>query len=279
MRLSEIRQVRTGLDGEPISEEDWFKEHYLIRGKWEDTPNGIVYGSLNLKNLRHYGELPVKFARIKGTFDVSGATLTSMKNFPTQVNEDFIVEDTTIKSFVGGPSWVGGTVFATDGKFESLEGMPTYIGLNCGLRYNYYLTSLKGTLDTVIGDFSVAGCENLSDLTGSPTSVGGWDSSGCHSLRSLKGISEEIHGDAYFADCINLESLEGLKYVGGELGIKRCLKLKKVLYVFKIKGVQKVVHDNNTLTKILNKYLPSRDIIGCQDELMDAGLEEYARTK
>jgi hypothetical protein len=46
----------------------------------------------------------------------------------------------------------------------------------------------------------------------------------------------------------------------------------------RIKGLTKVYLDNKQVMGILNKYLKGdRDIIKCQSELLDAGLEEYAK--
>jgi hypothetical protein len=293
MRLSEIKL--TGLNGEPISEEDWFKEQYLTysskaewfkdrflpAGKWKDTPDGIsIRSTVSLGNLRQTIELPVKFARADINFFVNSSSLTTMKNFPDIIDGDFNIEDTPIRSFKGGPSYVGGTVYAAYSLIESLEGAPSFVGGNFLLRYgNDKLESLKGTLKIVKGTFNVRACAGLSDLTGSPEEVGEWDSSECHSLVTLKGISPIIHGDVHLEECFNLESLDGLKTMNGDLFIRHCVKLKKVLQVFKIKGCKLISHHDTKLRDIINKYLPTRDVIGCQDELIDAGLEEYARTK
>jgi hypothetical protein len=46
----------------------------------------------------------------------------------------------------------------------------------------------------------------------------------------------------------------------------------------RIKGLTMVYLDNKQVMDILNKYLKGdRDIIRCQSELLDAGLEEYAK--
>jgi hypothetical protein len=51
-----------------------------------------------------------------------------------------------------------------------------------------------------------------------------------------------------------------------------------VLGLMRIKGLTKVYLDNKQVMDILNKYLKGdRDIIRCQSELLDAGLEEYAK--
>jgi len=49
-----------------------------------------------------------------------------------------------------------------------------------------------------------------------------------------------------------------------------------VLGLVKIKGLTNVIFDNKKLEKIMNKYLPLGDIFDCQEELIEAGLEEFA---
>jgi hypothetical protein len=50
-----------------------------------------------------------------------------------------------------------------------------------------------------------------------------------------------------------------------------------------IKGLKGVIDTSGSNTsnhewiKIVNKYLPGGDIMECQDELIDAGLSEYAK--
>jgi len=49
-----------------------------------------------------------------------------------------------------------------------------------------------------------------------------------------------------------------------------------VLGLVKIKGLTEVMFVNKKLEKIMNKYLPLGDIFDCQEELIEAGLEEFA---
>ena len=50
-----------------------------------------------------------------------------------------------------------------------------------------------------------------------------------------------------------------------------------VLGLLKIKGLQEVRLDDIQLTKIINKYLPLGDLLDCQEELIEAGYEEFAQ--
>ena len=69
----------------------------------------------------------------------------------------------------------------------------------------------------------------------------------------------------------------------GLFDVSMCEIKSNVLGVFKIKGVKSVYFDHWTedklkkVTEIINKHLKTGDIFDCQEELIDAGLEEYAK--
>ena len=129
---------------------------------------------------------------------------------------------------------------------------------NFSCSYNQ-LTSLQGAPSVVKGGFS---CHHnkLTSLEGAPSAVNGYFYCSFNQLTSLAGIHKiikEIHGCANFYD----NPIES-----------------NVLGLMRIKGLTKVYLDNKQVMDILNKYLAGdRDIIKCQSELLDAGLEEYAK--
>lgn len=136
----------------------------------------------------------------------------------------------------------------------------------------------------VDGNFDCGRNSNLITLEGSPEWVGGWFSCYlCSKLKSLKGGPKKVLGNFY---CHNNSSLESLDYLpkefgtisGGQLHLLNVPKVKDYLKIFDIKNIESVVLDEerSKLSKILNKYLPKRDMLNCQDELIEAGLEEYA---
>jgi hypothetical protein len=81
----------------------------------------------------------------------------------------------------------------------------------------------------------------------------------------------------------NLTSLAGIhkiiKEIHGYADFRNNPIKSNVLGLMRIKGLTMVVHlDNKQVMDILNKYLRGdRDIIACQSELQDAGLEEFAK--
>ena len=50
-----------------------------------------------------------------------------------------------------------------------------------------------------------------------------------------------------------------------------------ILGVLKIKGLKHFYMGNKEIERIIEKYLPEGDILECQQELIDAGYEEYAK--
>lgn len=50
-----------------------------------------------------------------------------------------------------------------------------------------------------------------------------------------------------------------------------------ILGLCKIKDLKRAMLDNKEVEAIINKYLPEGDIIGCQQELIEDGFDEYAQ--
>ncbi len=98
-------------------------------------------------------------------------------------------------------------------------------------------------------------------------------------------LPKEVNGDVSIQGD-KLESLHDLQKhltgVNGYLNIFGPLKssILPILQIKHLKGFVLNIDDKKTsdkLEEILKKYLPNGDILDCQDELIDAGLEEYAK--
>lgn len=125
--------------------------------------------------------------------------------------------------------------------------------------YTNYLTSLKGCPREVGGDF-FCNKNSLTSLEHAPEQVG--SEFGCHTnkITSLEGIHKiikKINGQFDIAfnpiksGGIGLLLIEGITYINSEL----------------------------PAFKIIRKYLGQgkRGLLACQEELIEAGLEEYAK--
>ena len=109
----------------------------------------------------------------------------------------------------------------------------------------------------VIGRFN---CSNLylTSLEGAPSSVGGSFSCYSNRLTSLHNIHKQI------------------KYIGSFADLSYNPITSHVLGLLLIDGLKDV--DNKKVERIINIHLKNgRDIFACQEELIEAGLEEYAQ--
>ena len=208
---------------------------------------------------KSFTKFPIKFGKVSGNFKCwKSYNLTSLEGAPTEVGGNFsCFSCTNLTSLEGAPKSVGGFFYCSGcPNLTSLEGAPTKVG--------------RG--------FDCSNCYNLTSLEGAPTSVGGYFTvQGCTKLTSLEGAPTEVGGDFDCWSCIKLTSLDHLpKKMNGTLGLKGLSKITNYLVIFKTKGVTKIEHDNKHLERIINKYLPTRDMLNCQDELIEVGLEKYA---
>jgi hypothetical protein len=153
---------------------------------------------------------------------------------------DFGCSHNKLTSLVGAPSSVGGGFYCYNNKLTSLEGAPSSVGghFYC---YNNKLTSLVGAPSSVGGDFN---CSN-------------------NNLTSLKGI-EKI-----------LKKMDGIFYAYGN-------PLKShIIGLLLVPGCKRVEIDNKQVAVILNRHLQSpfgnKRVIDCQSELLDAGLDDFAK--
>ena len=109
----------------------------------------------------------------------------------------------------------------------------------------------------------------------------GYFSCADNKLTSLEGAPSVVNND-FSCSYNNLTSLAGIhkiiKEIHGCADFNGNLIKSNVLGLMRIKGLTRVILDNKQVQNILNKYLRGdRDIIKCQSELLDAGLEEYAK--
>ena len=104
----------------------------------------------------------------------------------------------------------------------------------------------------------------------------------CHfnELTSLEGSPAVIVGD-FFCYSNKLKSLKNIHKIITRIdGILYCNNnpiKSHILGVLKIKNLQMIEIDNKKVQDIVNKYLPAGDILECQQELIEAGFEEYAQ--
>lgn len=145
---------------------------------------------------------------------------------------------------------------------------------------NNELTDLKGSPKKVLGHF-FADENQLTSLEGAPPEVGSYFSCEKNQLTSLKGIPSIIDGLLYVNNN-KLTSLQGIhklvKSVRSEANFFDNPIKSHVLGLLKIKDLRRVGLDNMDVSAIINKHLQgARDIFACQEELEEAGFEEFAK--
>ena len=119
----------------------------IIQGTWTIT-NGIidVEGSVELwgKGLQ---EIPFKFGKVSGTFNISQNKLTSLKGSPEFVGSNFHCSENNLTDLIGSPNYVSGNFICSYNNLTDLKGAPEIVGgdFYCD---NNKLTSLVGCPNT-----------------------------------------------------------------------------------------------------------------------------------
>jgi hypothetical protein len=197
-----------------------------------------------------FREFPVKFGKVMGDFKCRHVSNLRKLN---------------------GPTYVGG-FFDLDGCYSlrSLEGGPTEVGKYLDLSLCERLTNLKGGPKRVGTSLILDHCIGLTSLEGIPDEIG--FASGGITMLSI-------------VDCQNITRIDFVPKVHGPRSVFiQLTPAKNLLILLKIPNLQYVNLDStdpSELSQIIQKYLKParRDVIACQDELIEAGFEEYARTK
>lgn len=222
-----------------------------------------------------------------GDFKFNYRDLTTLDNIPN----------------INAPKVVTGNYYASHNKLTTLNGAPTNVGGNFEC-YNNKLTTLKGAPEDVAGfncndnqlstleyapttvrRFFVCSGNRLTTLKGAPSKVqdGPFDCSH-NQLSSLEYCPKEVHGAFDAAHNMigtlkdihkHLRKMNGTFYIGGNPLVSN------VLGILLVDGCDAIQMDNREVMAILNKYLPNKRgraaIYDCQDELINAGFEEYAQ--
>lgn len=238
------------------------------------------------------------------------------KAFNVDVDGNVILSNTSFKKIPWKFGVITGFLLLKDNrKLESLENAPRTLSgiLNCANCHN--LKSLKGCpsilkdlwlIDTNITDFTdgpeevtehleASNCRSLVSFKGAPKTVGSLTVEDCPELKSFEGFPEHVKNSASLKGCTNVKTTKGIRFISKTLNVSDCTNLEKledithaeeiimwstpiknVLYVFNIKNLKKIISSSIKVEQIVNNYLKSNDMLNCQDELIEAGFEEYA---
>jgi hypothetical protein len=141
----------------------------------------------------------------------------------------------------------------------SLEGAPSSAtNFNCSGCTS--LISLKVSLENT-HNFWCHGCSSLTSLEGAPFKTYNFLGSGCTSLRSLEGIGKD-----YLKEVNDVFSISNTGIKSNILGLLKVRNLKAIS-----------ITDDKKLEEIINRHLETKDIIECQEELIENGYKEFAK--
>lgn len=167
-------------------------------------------------------------------------------DIPSKIMGNFIIPQNRLRNFVGGPVFVLESFLfrGASNTLVSLEGAPK-----------------------VVGEHFSCAAGKLTSLEHAPERVGGNFNCSMHSIMSFKNVHKQI------------------KSIGGFFNICGNPVTSHVLGFLLIENLQEVktsAHMNmDKVGAILNKYLPNTKgmeaVLDCQEELIDAGFEDYAQ--
>lgn len=246
-------------------------EYFKIADNLEIEPISSFYYS---GQENEYGtiiaELPYKFARMSKDFTIIDSDLSSLKNFPAQVDAYVTLNgNSKLKSFVGDLKKCK-SLSADDCSIHNLDGLPE-IEMNFSIQSAEYLTSFKGSPKKLLGVFA-GGFPYVTSLEGLPEQAGSIIINSGGRIKSLAGIHNIV------------KQCESMHFSGFDSGITEFEG--HVLGLLKINGLKTVSGGHGTFSgykfrkamEIVDKHLKDKkDIVECQAELIDADLEEYAK--
>lgn len=213
------------------------------------------------------------------------------------------IRESSMKAFSGEANdWLEWISSIKNGRF-TLDGKNLEI-VDCDLYYDILpggqeLYSLSGCPETV-ENFNCSG-QPITTLVGGPIIVQNNYYCTSTKITDFKGAPKKVGGSFICKDTM-INTFDGIpEYIGDDLNLKnnKFTSLKdihkhitniwgganfegnpiksNILGLLKIKQLRAVQFDDIELEEIINKYLPEGDIFACQQELIDAGFEEYAR--
>lgn len=255
--LYEPSEIKKWMDANTLLTPEGAGPYKILGNKHIDVSGNIII-ALDTRIV----ELPVKFDNVAGDFDMSNCKVTSLKGCPDHVGGIFNCSENNITTLSLCPSYIGKNLIAYSCQLVSLSGCPEVIYDLANFADNQ-LISMTGGPKKVIGDLSVIS-NKISTFEGFPAYIGGDLYITKNQFATFKHIHKhikELHGEII----CDMNRIQG-----------------NVLGVFNIKGLKRIIGDvpSPQWVKIVNKHLASGNdgaVYDCQEELIDAGLEEYAK--
>lgn len=138
---------------------DWCEDAFKLKKIGKYTINKDlsvdVDGDVNLRSLKGFKRLPVKFNKVTGYFDCKSIGLVSLQGSPEYVGNYFNCGNNEITSMKGAPSYVGDDFLMLLNRIKSLDGLSINVGRSVFLTANLidnfhnvhkHFLSVKGTM-------------------------------------------------------------------------------------------------------------------------------------
>jgi hypothetical protein len=196
----------------------------------------------------------------------------------------------TVNSLFGLPKSISGYLDLWDTNISDLEHCTDQVDLIQIVKCNN-LTSLKGFPSKVGGSIVISECEKLSTLTDLPNEFKfSFILTYCKNIKSFDGMPKIIHDNVILArnGFTSLHNIhKHFERIDGVLDITSDIIEDSLLGILLIAGVHEFDvtgtkrKEYKSAAAIINKYLKlgggRSNVIDCQRELIEAGLEDYAK--
>ena len=171
--------------------ENWLNQYAIEKYTINDNLTVDVNESVDI-SFKSLTKIPIKFNKIKGSFDCSNNKLTSLK---------------------GCPEFLSNYFKCSTNKLESLEYSPEEVGGYYDCHENSELTSLKYSPNKVVGSFYCHRCK-LTSLEHCPKIINGIFRCGYNELETLEYFPIECYP---FISNNPIKTLKGLENISVDL--------------------------------------------------------------
>jgi hypothetical protein len=193
-------------------------------------------------------------------YNICDLGLTSLKNCPAEIGDNFYADHNFFKDLIGGPEYVGGIYSVRYCKLTSLEGSPKHVTtFNC---CNNKIKNLKYAPESVANDFFCS-VNMITSLEFAPRIIMRHFKCASNRLENLKNIHKQIERVGGYFSCYDNPIKSHI------LG----------LMLIEIGGpIETHLGDGYDVDEILNKWKNQgrRGVVGCQLDLIRAGYKELA---
>ncbi len=232
-----LNETQLMLIKNPVAVENWLHKNNASVDELKITDDGVINAKEIIIANTPLGKFPVQFGQVI-SFKINKTNLTSLHGSPSKVTH-FNCNTNKLTNLIGGPSQVDGQYACRQNSLTSLEGAPTSVGKDFNCSYNQ-LTSLE------------------------------------HVPRQVDSIMCIENPIAHFRNIHKMITVKGGAEIPGT-------PVPGIICWILVPGIQFIDLDDQGTEKltpvqnILNKHIRTKDILACQEELIDAGFGAWAK--